>query len=191
MPANKIADKTTLGGVGDTEFAALVQEKSRRFDPWWLVESGAAEHEETLRKLALMPVERLLLQMALRIYLRRPATGFEVLQAVRDCAANGLPVPRWLADELVQRVRRVEAFEDQSLDEAFAPLPTPADGEYRPTARLRARWGELLGAMFTPRGSIPRTKVGYDEAAEMLEGRLSSKQIEALLPKRTRKPRVR
>lgn len=112
--------------------------------------------------------------------------GFDVLQAVAECALNGLVMPDWLTDAYLSRYRIVQQCKADSWDapDSFGkPYPK---GKHISTFRLQREYGLRVLALFENdkfrgKNGLPRTLAGRQEAAKILG--ITEKQVRTLLPK--------
>lgn len=105
--------------------------------------------------------------------------GFDVLQAVAQCALYQLVIPRWLGDLFLQRFRQVQQLHVASWEDPTA-FGRPYPRVDLALARLRRMKRLELSVFFSETGT-PRTKAGFAAAAKALG--ITPKQAENWTPK--------
>lgn len=103
------------------------------------------------------------------------ASGFAVLRALVQCAANSVPAPGWLADAAAGRFDAVRFGSAESLEDKSAFGPSFPPGTRIGAHKLRAKWEAAFRMLDPRRREILRVQLG-----------LTPKQVRALLPTRRR-----
>ncbi|MBN9461162.1 MAG: hypothetical protein J0H00_08035 [Burkholderiales bacterium] len=137
------------------------------FDPWAPIESEAARRYRNDHELMQGVIARGITRRRSEI----EKSGFEVMQAVADCARYELVIPPWLADEFKRRFNAVRNHVASSWDdEQSFGRPYPK-GTHLRTLRKERLWPEIhliARRLLDENSARPIDESFFDSVAERL-----------------------